>query len=153
VVRSKCQNGRGSGKAQGKAPFIVLPMVHSFDFRVLRQNRRVVQDEARRQEIENFHNVLTDISYCECTPAVREFIVNAYVRGAQVGGGSSEHCPFEGNTAVFTKRRYRDAWNRAVTRRLSRVHNHSLKIKARTWLWFWAGSGVQTGRHADKTER
>ena len=77
-------------KAQGKAPFIVLPMVHSFDFRVLRQNRRVVQEEARRQEIENFHNVLTDISYCECTPAVRAFIVNAYVRGAQVGGGSSE---------------------------------------------------------------
>ena len=91
---------KGSGKAQGKAPFIVLPMVHSFDFRVLRQNRRVVHDEARRQEIENFHQVLTDISYCECTPAVRKFIVDAYVRGAQVGGGSSEHCPFEGNTAA-----------------------------------------------------
>ena len=104
MVRSNCENGKGLGKAQGKAPFIVLPMVHSFDFRVLRQNRRVVQDESRRQEIENFHSVLTDISYCECTPAVREFIVNAYVRGAQVGGGSSEHCPFEGNTAVFTKR-------------------------------------------------
>ena len=38
-------------------------------------------------------------------------------------------------------RRYRDAWNRAVTRRLSRVHNHSLKIKARTCLWFWVGLG------------
>ena len=131
-------------------------MVHSsFTFRVLRQNRRVVQDEARRQEIENFHQVLTDISYCRCTTVVREFIINAYVRGAQVGGGTSEHSPFEGNTAapndhklcgmllgtdlitnrtssdcwVFTKRRYRDAWNRAVTRRISHVHNHSLKIK------------------------
>ena len=52
-------------------------MVHSFDFRVLRQNRRVAQDEARRQEIENFHEVLTDISYCRCTTAVREFIINA----------------------------------------------------------------------------
>ena len=100
VVRSNCHTGGGSGKAQGKAPFIVLPMVHSFDFRVLRQNRRVVQDEARRQEIENFHEVLTDISYCRCTTVVREFIINSYVRGAQVGGGSSEHSPFEGNTAA-----------------------------------------------------
>ena len=75
-------------------------MVQSFDFRVLRQNRRVVQDEARRQEIENFHEVLNDISYCRCSTVVREFIINAYVRGAQVGGGTSEHSPFEGNTAA-----------------------------------------------------
>ena len=110
--------------------------------------RRVVQDQARTQEIENFHHVLTDISYCECTARVRKFIVDAYVRGAQKSGGTAEHTQLEGNTAVFTKRsfflllapfistqythkkrRYRDAWNRLVLRRVSKSHNHSVKIK------------------------
>jgi hypothetical protein len=115
--------------ATGKAPFVVLPLVHTFDFRVLRQNRRVVQDEARREEIELFHTILTDISHCEPTKSVRDFIVGAYVRGASVG--TAEHSPLEGNTAVFTKRRYRDAWNRCVTRRISKSHNHTVKIKAK----------------------
>ena len=104
----------------------MLPFVtNRFDFRVLRENRRVVQDEARREEIENFHEalfccglaaarfsffplseVLTDISLCHCSPAVRKFIIDAYVKGASI---SSESSPLEGNTAVFTKRRYRDA--------------------------------------------
>ena len=65
-----------------------------------------MQDEARRQEIENFHHVLTDISYCECTARVRAFIVDAYVRGAQRSGGTAEHTQLEGNTAVFTKRSF-----------------------------------------------
>ena len=69
-------------------------------------NRRVVQDQARAQEIENFHHVLTDISYCECTARVRAFIVDAYVRGAQKSGGTAEYTQFEGNTAVFTKRTF-----------------------------------------------
>jgi|SouAtlMetagenome_1021521.scaffolds.fasta_scaffold07373_1 hypothetical protein len=115
--------------ATGKAPFVVLPLVQTFDFRVLRQNRRVVQDEARREEIELFHTILTDISHCEPTKSVRDFIVGAYVRGASVG--TAEHSPLEGNTAVFTKRRYRDAWNRCVTRRISKSHNHTVKIKAK----------------------
>ena len=128
MVRRNCQNGRGSGNTQGKAPFIVLPRVHEFQFRVLRQNRplfflfyfaqpqphplksflnrRVVQDQARIQEIENFHHVLTDISYCECTARVRQFIVDAYVRGAQKSGGTAEYTQLEGNTAVFTKRSF-----------------------------------------------
>ena len=59
-----------------------------------------MQDEARRQDIQEFHEVLTDISYCQCTTAVRDFIVNAYVRGAWVAGGTAEHSPFEGKTAV-----------------------------------------------------
>ena len=63
-------------------------------------NRRVVQDQARIQEIENFHHVLTDISYCECTARVRKFIVDAYVRGAQKSGGTAEHTQLEGNTAA-----------------------------------------------------
>ena len=65
----------------------------------------MVQDQARIQEIENFHHVLTDISYCECTARVREFLIDAYVRGAQKSGGTAEYSAFEGNTAVFTKRR------------------------------------------------
>ena len=113
--------------ATGKAPFIVLPRVQGWEFRVLRQNRRVVQDEARRDEIEQFHEILAGISMCEATQVVRDFIVAAYVRGASIG--TAEHTPLEGNTAVFTKRRYRDAWNRCVTRRISKSHNHAVTIK------------------------
>ena len=31
---------------------------------------------------------------------------------------------------MFTKRRYRDAWNRVIVRSLAAKHGHSLKIKA-----------------------
>ena len=115
--------------ATGKAPFVVDPRVQDFDFRVLRQNRRVVTDESRRAELELFHEVLTDISMCQATQSVRDFIIAAYVRGASIG--SAEHTALEGNTAVFTKRRYRDAWNRCVIRRISKTHNHSVKFKAK----------------------
>ena len=150
-------SGRQLPPATSRAPFIVIPQVtRMFDFRVLRQNRRVVADEARRTEIEKFHEVLTDISLCRATDAVRRFIIAAYVKGAITG--SAEHSPLEGNTAVvnvrvelvavclvrfvdvtllhcvactcqavFTKRRYRDSWNRTVLRRIAKVHNHSLK--------------------------
>ena len=75
-----------------------MPFVtNRFDFRVLRENRRVVQDENRRDEIEHFHEVLTDISFCHCSTAVRKFIVNAYVKGASI---SSESSPLEGNVAA-----------------------------------------------------
>ena len=41
---------------RGKAPFISIPRVYqNFDFRVLRQNRRIVSDESRRDELEDFH--------------------------------------------------------------------------------------------------
>ena len=86
-----------------------------------------MQDEARRDEIEQFHEILAGISMCEATQVVRDFIVTAYVRGASIG--TAEHTPLEGNTAVFTKRRYRYAWNRCVTRRISKFHNHAVKIK------------------------
>ena len=104
-------------------------MHNAFDFRVLRQNRRVISDESRRAEIERFHEILADISFCRVTDAVKEFLVAAYVRGAKID--SAERVPLEGVTAVFTKRRYRDAWNRAVIRRIAQAHNHSLKIKAK----------------------
>ena len=79
--------------ATGKAPFVVEPRVRNFDFRVLRQNRRVVQDETRRDEIELFHEILTDISMCEATQSVRDFIIAAYVRGGvRIKRSVSERC-------------------------------------------------------------
>ena len=50
-----------------------------FDFRVLRENRRVVKDEngtaARQADLENFHRVLMNISEGKATQRVRDFIV------------------------------------------------------------------------------
>ena len=56
-------NSKQLPPASSEAPWIVLPCVHeTFDFRVLRQNRRVVQEQGREAELENFHQVLSDIS-------------------------------------------------------------------------------------------
>ena len=101
----------------------------NFNFRVLRQNRRVISDESRRDELETFHCVLADISMCRPTEAVKQFLIAAYVRGASTG--SADRAPLEGQTAVFTKRRYRDQWNRCITRKVAKTHNHSIKIKAK----------------------
>ena len=103
-------------------------MIRHFDFRCLRENRRVVQDESRRAELNCFHTVLTDISHGVASNEVRDFMIGAYVRGYQIA--TAENVPFEGSTAVFTRRRYRDKWNRTVVRRVSKKHNHSIKIKA-----------------------
>ena len=62
-----------------------------------------MQDESRKQEIEDFHKVLTDISQGSPSNDVRKFLIDAYVRGAKMG--SAEEVEFEGSTAVFTKRR------------------------------------------------
>ena len=93
--------------ATSKAPFIVTPSVYAdFSFRVLRQNRRIVAGTADRQaELEDFHEVLTDISWGRASPRVRKFIVNAYVKGAKCG--SAERSELEGSTSVFAKRRFR----------------------------------------------
>ena len=49
---------------RGKPPFISIPRVYqNFDFRVLSQNRRVVSDERRRDELENFHQAGALIAY------------------------------------------------------------------------------------------
>ena len=93
--------------ASSQAPFIILPSVYeTFDFRVLRQNRRVVQEQGRESELESFHTVLSDISMGIASNEVRQFVIDAYVRGARVG--NAENAEFEGSTAVMTKRRYRD---------------------------------------------
>ena len=116
--------------ATSRAPFIVVPRVaREFEFRCLRENRRVVQDETRRGELDLFHKVLTDVSQGFDSNDVRSFIIDAYVRGFKIG--CAEQVSFEGSTAVFARRRYRDKWNRTVVRRVSKKHNHSLKIKAK----------------------
>ena len=58
------------------------------------------------QELENFHGVLGDISYGRSTPRVKDFIIQAFVKGARCG--NAHHCELEGSTAVFSKRRFRD---------------------------------------------
>ena len=83
----------------------------------------------RAEELENFHGVLTDISWGRMTERVKAFVIEAYVRGAEVG--CAERAELEGSTSVFTKRRYRDRWNRTIVRRIAKVHNHTLKIKGR----------------------
>ena len=90
--------------ATSKPSFIVIPSVtRDFEFRSLRENRRVVTDEARREEIDGFHQILSDISWGIASDVVKNFIVQAYVRGTVVG--NAEHCELENSTAVFTKRR------------------------------------------------
>ena len=116
--------------ATDAAPFIVLPEVHgTLDYRVLRQNRRVSVGHQRAYEMEAFHANLSNISLGVVTAEVRQFIVEAYVRGARAG--CAEVVDFEGNTAVFTKRQYRDKWNRTVVRRIAKTRNHTLKVKSR----------------------
>ena len=114
-----------------RPPFIVSPAVTSdFEFRVLRQNRRIISgDSARAAELENFHLILDDISHGTDTRRVRDFLVAAYVKG--IRNGSADRTDFEGSTSVFTKRRFRDRWNRAVLRRLAKAQPHSTKIKGR----------------------
>ncbi len=89
--------------ATSRAPFITAPSVcGAFDFRVLRENRRVVAVAGRAEELEGFHRVLTDISMGVPSNDVSKFLVQAYVRGAQCG--CATNCELEGSTSVFTKR-------------------------------------------------
>lgn len=58
------------------------------------------------QELENFHHVLGDISYGRSTKRVKDFITQAFVKGARCG--NAHNAELEGSTAVFSKRRFRD---------------------------------------------
>ena len=116
--------------ATSKPPFIMLDTVYnSFDFRVLRENRRVTVDAERASESEEFHAVLSDVAVGDPTERVKKFVIEAYVRGASVG--CAENTDFDGSTSVFTKRRYRDRWNRTLVRRIAKTRNHTLKVKGR----------------------
>ena len=108
--------------ASARPPFPVHPAFRGFDVLCLRQNRRVVNDEARREELENFHEILNDISHGEATATVRDFIVQGFLRGAKIR--TADNVPFEDHTAVFSRRRDRDRWNRTVVRRIATQHNH-----------------------------
>ena len=126
-----------------------LRFIDAFDFRVLRQNRRVITgNEDRKAELDDFHEVLSDISWCQETPKVRQFIVDAYVRGAKVG--SAERAELEGSTAVFAKRRFRDRYNRIIVRRVGKERNHTLKVKARVRA---RGARGQDRESAGRVER
>lgn len=80
-----------------QAPFIIIPaVIDTFEFRCLRQNRRVVQQLGREAELENFHRVLSDISLGRASNEVRQFICDAYLRGARIG--NAENAEFEGTS-------------------------------------------------------
>ena len=112
--------------ATSNCPFVAdMRFIKAFEFRCLRQ----AGDEDRKQELNDVREVLSDISWCRETAKVRRFFVEAYVRGAAVG--SAERAELEGSTAAFTKRRFRDRWNRIVVRRVGKSRAHTLKIKAR----------------------
>ena len=99
------ENAHQLPPATGHAPFIRIDDVHNgFDFRVLRQNRRVVKGEegdttARAAELETFHGVLMDVSMGIASERVRKFIVHAYVRG-MLHCGTADHAELEGNTSA-----------------------------------------------------
>ena len=142
--------GRGREEAlfSPQPPFIVLPyVIDTFEFRVLRQNRRVVKsgEVDRTAELEKFHRVLNDISWGVASEDVRSFIVEAYVRGAN--SNCAERTPFEGSTSVFTKRRYRDRFNRKMVKRVGEECRHELKIKARVRAKGTRGANWHSGTH------
>ena len=62
-----------------------------------------------------------------------------YIRGASCP--VADKSKFEGSTAVFTKRRYRDAWNRALVNRIAKYHSHTLKVKSRVRAKGQRGAG------------
>ena len=66
--------------ASSRAPFISIDHIHKvFEFRVLRQNRRInVGDVSRKDELENFQKVLHDVSVGAPTPRVRKFIIDCF---------------------------------------------------------------------------
>ena len=117
--------------ATSRPPFIASDpsVLTQFEFRVLRENRRLTrsEDPTHQASLDAFHATLEDMAGGTATPAVRQFLVEAYVRGAS---RTQESVPFEGYTAVFGKRRYRDRWNTGIAKRSAATHGRSQKIKA-----------------------
>ena len=67
------------------------------------------------------------MAFGRCTPRVRRFLKEAYVRGAMAKVATPEAVPFEGSS----KRAYRNRWNRGVLKRANKVAGRQLKMKAR----------------------
>ena len=95
-------------------------MLDTFAFRMLRQNRRLQEGS------DAFHGTLEDIGAGVYSDQVRQFLIEAYKRGAEM---TQDNVGFEDSTACFTKRRYRDRWNKCVLVRLGR--NMSACLKSR----------------------
>ena len=84
--------------ATSQAPFIVDPHVTcSFAFRTLAQNRRVVEDGTRKDELDVFHEALTSISEGVPDELVKRFFIDCYVRGARISADTIE---FEGSAPL-----------------------------------------------------
>ena len=116
--------------ATNRPPFIVDPLIFQlFEFRVLRQNRRLAEgaDPADQAALEDFHATLDDVAENRCSQRVHDQILAAYVRGARC---TQENVPFEGHTAVLATRRFRNRWNKAVLRRSAARHGRGLRVKA-----------------------
>ena len=109
--------------ATSRPPFIAgdPDVIKQFRFRVLRQNRRIAtsQDPEKQEHLETFHAILEGIAYNVTNDAVRRFFVEAYARGALPAGTglTQKNVPLEDNTAVFPMRRFRNRWNKEVSRR------------------------------------
>ena len=95
-------------------------MLDTFAFRMLRQNRRLQEGS------DAFHGTLEDIGAGVHSDQVRQFLIEAYKRGAEM---TQDNVGFEDSTACFTKRRYRDRWNRRVLVRLGKNISASLKSR------------------------
>ena len=102
---------------------------HNFAFRVLRENRRIVNDEERREELNQYHSDLDSVGHGLQLAGVEQLVVEAFARAALAKQETAELAEFEGVTTIFAKRRYRDRWNRAVLNRLARLSGHTLRIK------------------------
>ena len=117
--------------ATSNPPFIAADskIFELFSFRVLRQNRRLApaHDSQKQAELDQFHCTLEDIAMARHSSLVRKFLIEAYVRGAQ---RTQKNVNFEGSTACFTKRAYRNRWNKEVLARSAKAFQRSLKVKA-----------------------
>lgn len=109
--------------------FLTRPDVQqAFRFMTLRENRRVVDGGVGRAlELQNYHDVLTDVSLGQVTDRVRNFFIEKFCEGAGMTGDNE---PFEGSNCICAKRRYRDRFNRKVVRRLGK-DRHRLNIKGK----------------------
>ena len=71
--------------------------------------------------------------------------MEAYVRGAAKQVSSARKVPLDGPTAVFSKRAYRDLWNRRVLKRTAARGGRRLKVKA-----CFKARGSRAGWHRSK---
>ena len=118
--------------ATARPPFIATDpeFIAAFDFRVLRQNRRLApaSNPSEQVALDLFHAVLEDVAHCKPSVPVRKHIVDAYVRGAK--RPTANYLWRDEGTACFTKRKYRDRWNKRIQERAADKYRRSLKVDA-----------------------